>query len=326
MIQPLSDIGVEAAAKALADHVASEVQHPYLGRLEAAERMELRLSTFSAAVAILQAQPPEVAPELPPGISCDPDIMDGEPCFTGTRIPLRAVVSFHEAGYPAEKIAREYPSLSVETISQAIALLSNSSGTGEGDQGLTVSQGALQREGPKPHAQLVGSPLEGGIRYVLSRAQPPISDYARTTYQALTRGKADTRQQQAAASGIALEHGFRGEVATLLTALLAGGVGLGPTSTLGDSGHATAEHKDGLATGAERAALAYINEHLPRCYSDVGGNARRTAFLEIKTILETSPQGLGSDQPRICSQCSDSDDPMELQWVCHSCGNQETPR
>jgi len=40
--------------------------------------------------------------------------------FGGTRIPVNSVMSFAEAGYSAEEIAEEYPSLSVEEIRAAI--------------------------------------------------------------------------------------------------------------------------------------------------------------------------------------------------------------
>lgn len=42
------------------------------------------------------------------------------------------------------------------------------------------------------------------------------------------------------------------------------------------------------------AALSYIREHEPRCYTDAGGLARREAFREVRAILEpaAAPSGV----------------------------------
>jgi uncharacterized protein (DUF433 family) len=45
----------------------------------------------------------------------------GEPVVGGTRIPVRAVQDFAEAGYSVEKIIREYPSLTKADVEAAIA-------------------------------------------------------------------------------------------------------------------------------------------------------------------------------------------------------------
>lgn len=47
------------------------------------------------------------------------DTQGGQLCFAGTRIPVRAVVSFAEAAYSPEAIKREYPTLTIEQISAA---------------------------------------------------------------------------------------------------------------------------------------------------------------------------------------------------------------
>jgi len=44
-------------------------------------------------------------------IVSSPDILEGEPVFRGTRIPLRHVASLFRKGIPAEEIAEDFPSL-----------------------------------------------------------------------------------------------------------------------------------------------------------------------------------------------------------------------
>ena len=78
------------------------------------------LDLFRSALKDVQEQVSRNPGELPPGVSCDPDIMGGEPCFTGTRIPLRSVMSFHKAGYSPAQIAMEYPTLGVDQILSAL--------------------------------------------------------------------------------------------------------------------------------------------------------------------------------------------------------------
>lgn len=48
------------------------------------------------------------------------DIMGGEPCIEGTRIPPRAIKSFHEAGYSIPEIIAEYPDLSEAQVQAAL--------------------------------------------------------------------------------------------------------------------------------------------------------------------------------------------------------------
>lgn len=50
-----------------------------------------------------------------------PDICGGTPCIEGTRIPARAVMSFHDDGYSVAHIQSEYPTLSEDTIRSVIA-------------------------------------------------------------------------------------------------------------------------------------------------------------------------------------------------------------
>ena len=48
-------------------------------------------------------------------------VAHNEPVVAGTRIPVRAIVSFHEAGRSAKEIVRQYPRLTVKDVEAAIA-------------------------------------------------------------------------------------------------------------------------------------------------------------------------------------------------------------
>ena len=58
--------------------------------------------------------------EHEPLISSHPEVMSGEPCIHGTRIPALACWRYWRGGYSVALIAREYPSLSVDQIKAAI--------------------------------------------------------------------------------------------------------------------------------------------------------------------------------------------------------------
>ena len=49
-------------------------------------------------------------------MTIDPEILGGEPCFNGTRVPLETVVDNLAAGISVERILRNYPSLTQEHI------------------------------------------------------------------------------------------------------------------------------------------------------------------------------------------------------------------
>jgi uncharacterized protein (DUF433 family) len=44
-------------------------------------------------------------------MSIDPEILGGEPCFNGTRVPLETVVENLGAGISIERILQNFPSL-----------------------------------------------------------------------------------------------------------------------------------------------------------------------------------------------------------------------
>ena len=57
---------------------------------------------------------------IPPGLehvmSVDPEILGGEPCFIGTRVPLETVVDNLAAGDSVQEILENYPSLTQDHI------------------------------------------------------------------------------------------------------------------------------------------------------------------------------------------------------------------
>jgi uncharacterized protein (DUF433 family) len=53
-------------------------------------------------------------------IQSDPEIMSGEPCFAGTRVPVRNLFDCLEANYSVEEFLADFPSVTRE---QVIAVL-----------------------------------------------------------------------------------------------------------------------------------------------------------------------------------------------------------
>jgi uncharacterized protein (DUF433 family) len=49
-------------------------------------------------------------------MSINPEILGGEPCFNGTRVPLETVIDNIAAGITIERILRNYPSLTPEHV------------------------------------------------------------------------------------------------------------------------------------------------------------------------------------------------------------------
>jgi uncharacterized protein (DUF433 family) len=54
----------------------------------------------------------------------DPEIMSGEPCFAGTRVPVRALLDYIEGGDTLDEFLEQYPTVSRK---QAIAFLEQAS-------------------------------------------------------------------------------------------------------------------------------------------------------------------------------------------------------
>ena len=42
----------------------------------------------------------------------DPEIMGGEPCFAGTRVPVRALLDYFEGGETLDEFLEQYPTVS----------------------------------------------------------------------------------------------------------------------------------------------------------------------------------------------------------------------
>jgi uncharacterized protein (DUF433 family) len=49
-------------------------------------------------------------------VTSDPEIVGGEPCFTGTRVPLETVVDNLAGGHSVERILKNFPTLRPEHI------------------------------------------------------------------------------------------------------------------------------------------------------------------------------------------------------------------
>jgi len=54
----------------------------------------------------------------------DPEIMSGEPCFAGTRVPVRALLDYIEGGETLDEFLEQYPTVSRK---QAVAFLEQAS-------------------------------------------------------------------------------------------------------------------------------------------------------------------------------------------------------
>lgn len=53
-------------------------------------------------------------------VHCDPDILGGTPVFVGTRVPVRALLEYLEAGDTLDEFLDDFPSVTRE---QAVAAL-----------------------------------------------------------------------------------------------------------------------------------------------------------------------------------------------------------
>jgi uncharacterized protein (DUF433 family) len=53
-------------------------------------------------------------------IHCDPDILGGTPVFAGTRVPVKALLDYLEAGEPLGNFLDDFPTVTRE---QAVAVL-----------------------------------------------------------------------------------------------------------------------------------------------------------------------------------------------------------
>jgi len=57
-------------------------------------------------------------------VKIDPEIMGGEPCFAGTRVPVRALLDYIEGGDTLDEFLAQYPTVSRQL---AVAFLEQAS-------------------------------------------------------------------------------------------------------------------------------------------------------------------------------------------------------
>jgi uncharacterized protein (DUF433 family) len=55
-----------------------------------------------------------------PGISTDKDVMQGQPCVFGTRIPVRSVLRVLEQNVAADDVKKSYPHLTTQQIEDVL--------------------------------------------------------------------------------------------------------------------------------------------------------------------------------------------------------------
>ena len=55
-----------------------------------------------------------------PVIIVNPDIMNGIPCFRGTRVPFKNLIDYLEGGHSPLEFVRQFPSVTREMAVQAL--------------------------------------------------------------------------------------------------------------------------------------------------------------------------------------------------------------
>ena len=53
-------------------------------------------------------------------IVSDPEIMNGAPCFQGTRVPFTNLIDYLEGGHPLAEFLRQFPTVSREMAVRAL--------------------------------------------------------------------------------------------------------------------------------------------------------------------------------------------------------------
>ncbi|MBK5290094.1 MAG: DUF433 domain-containing protein [Acidobacteriia bacterium] len=69
-----------------------------------------------------------------PVIVIDPDVMNGTPCFRGTRVPFKNRIDYLEGGYSLGEFLRQFPTVTREMAIQAL----------EGSEGLIAGQNRMR--------------------------------------------------------------------------------------------------------------------------------------------------------------------------------------
>jgi uncharacterized protein (DUF433 family) len=55
-----------------------------------------------------------------PVIVTGPKVMNGVPCFRGTRVPFKNLIDYLEGGHPLAEFLRQFPSVTREMAVQAL--------------------------------------------------------------------------------------------------------------------------------------------------------------------------------------------------------------
>ena len=55
-----------------------------------------------------------------PVIFTDPEILNGTPCFRGTRVPFKNLIDYLEGGHPLDEFLRQFPTVTREMAIQAL--------------------------------------------------------------------------------------------------------------------------------------------------------------------------------------------------------------
>ncbi|MDQ1473748.1 MAG: hypothetical protein QOJ99_5228 [Bryobacterales bacterium] len=53
-------------------------------------------------------------------IVVDPDIMNGTPCFRGTRVPFKNLIDYLEGGHSLDEFLRQFPTITREMAVQSL--------------------------------------------------------------------------------------------------------------------------------------------------------------------------------------------------------------
>ena len=53
-------------------------------------------------------------------IVVDPEIMNGTPCFRGTRVPFKNLIDYLEVGHPLDEFLRQFPTVTREMAVRAL--------------------------------------------------------------------------------------------------------------------------------------------------------------------------------------------------------------
>ncbi len=59
-------------------------------------------------------------------IVSDPEIMNGTPCFRGTRVPFKTLIDYLEAGHPMAEFLRQFPTVTEDMAVAAFEEAKNS--------------------------------------------------------------------------------------------------------------------------------------------------------------------------------------------------------